>query len=403
MKLTVKIIFIFLVVASISFCSVTDTCKTYSISSDRLNELHELYVNGKLQYNKAFQELIARSNNFLDMKPVSVMDKQLTPPSGNKHDYMSMGPYWWPNSKTKNGLPYIRKDGETNPGIRKITDHSYEGKMGSAVSTLSLAYYITKDPEYSRKASKLLRVWFLDDSTKMNPNLNYAQGIPGICTGRGIGIIETRNMYEIVDAIGMLETSNEWSKEDDIGIRKWFTEYLNWLRTSKYGNDEYNWKNNHGTWCSVQIVAVSLFLGKDELAKQVLNEAKTKRIGHQIRSDGGQPEELARTKSWSYSVFNLTALFHLAGLGDNVGIDLWNYKNQKGGSIRKALDYILSHSLHPEDWKYKQITKIDVGSLYPLLLVAEKKYDMKTYSDWINKLSIGNQDKQIYNLLYAES
>jgi Alginate lyase len=402
MKLALKFTLVFLVFTGISFCSVTDTCKTYSISPDRLNQLHELYVSGKLQYNKAFQELVGRADNFLDMTPVSVIDKQQTPPSGSKHDYMSMGPYWWPNPNTKDGLPYIRKDGETNPAIRKITDHSYEGKMGSAVSTLSLAYYITKDPEYSRKASKLLKVWFLDDSTKMNPNLNYAQAIPGICTGRGIGIIEMRNTYEIVDAIGMLETSNQWSKKDDNEIRTWFTKYLDWLRTSKYGKDEYNWKNNHGTWCSVQTVAIALFLGKNELAKKILNEAKTKRIGHQISSDGKQPEELARTKSWGYSVFNLDALFHLAGLGDNVGIDLWNYKNPKGGSIRKALDYVLTHSLEPGDWKYKQIGRIDVSSLYPLLLAAEKKYDKKTYSDWIKRLSIGSEDNQIYNLLYVD-
>ncbi len=266
-----------------------------------MNELHNQYLKNKLIDNKAFNELISKANNFLNMKPVSVMDKSQIPPSGDKHDYISRGPYWWPNPDTKDGLPYIRKDGERNPEIYKFSDHSNEGKMTNAVQILSLAYYITKDSKYSKKASQLIHVWFLDDSTKMNPNLNYAQGIPGICTGRGIGIIEFSHIYNILDAVGILETSNEWTKKDDEQIRNWFKKYLNWLRTSKNGNDESSWKNNHGSWYDVQTTAISLFLGKGDLAKQIVNRAKMKRIDIQIKHDGKQPLELARTKSWGYS------------------------------------------------------------------------------------------------------
>ncbi len=334
------------------------------------------------------------------MKPVSVLDKSVTPPSGDKHDYMSMGPYWWPNPDTKDGLPYIRKDGERNPEIYKITDHAYEGKMTNAAHTLSLAYFITKDSKYSIKASQLLRVWFIDDSTKMNPNLNFAQGIPGICTGRGIGIIELSSIYNIIDAVGILETSNDWSPKDHEQTHEWFENYLDWLTTSKYGNDESDWKNNHGSWYDVQVASISLFLGKNDLAKQIVNRAKTKRIGLQIQSDGKQPLELERTKSWSYSVFNLNALFHLAFLGDQARLDLWHYESTNGGSIRKALDYILPFALEMDKWKYKQIQKIDINSIYPLLLLAEIKFDKKIYSSWIKKIFDGDEKKQLTNLLY---
>jgi hypothetical protein len=377
-----------------------DSCKTYSINPDKLTELHKLYIEGKLQSNESFKELIIEADNFLEMEPVSVIYKLQTPPSGDKHDYMSIGPYWWPNPETPDSLPYIRKDGERNPEIYKITDHKYCSKMIEAVGTLSLAYFITKESKYSGKAVQLLRIWFLDEETKMNPNLNYAQGIPSICEGRGIGIIETAFFYIIIDAIGILETSDDWSEEDDSNMKKWFEEYLTWLTTNQYGIDESNWKNNHGSWYDVQVVSISLFLGKNDLAKKILNEAKIKRISAHILQNGKQPFELERTRSWHYSEFNLTALFQLAVLGDNIGINLWDYESDKGGSMRKALDYLLGYILKMDQWEYEQIEDINPESIYPLLLLSEKKYDKKIYSDWIKKIYSDKIKKHRANLLY---
>ncbi len=401
MKTAIKTILIIITFFNTTIFSKNDTCRTFLISSARLDKLREEYVNNEIQSNPAYKLLIKEADQSLHMKPVSVTDKTVTPPSGSKHDYMSMGPYWWPNPKTKDRLPYIRRDGERNPEISKISDHRLEGRMVEAVNVLSAAYFLTRESRYSEKAVQLIRVWFLDKNTRMNPNLNYAQGIPGICTGRGIGIIETHNFADLIDDIGMLRVSSEWTKREDAGIKKWFAEYLNWLITSKYGKDEAGWKNNHGTWYAVQAASISLFLGKIKQAKNILNRAKVTRIGSRIESGGQQPLELARTKSWGYSVFNLSALFHLALLGDNVGIDLWHFQSPNGGSIRKALDFILPYALDMDKWKYKQIEKIDVNSLYPLLLIAEQKYDFKTYSNWIKKIFDGKEKRQTFNLFYG--
>ena len=395
-----KIIFLFFFPLTSIITPQIDQYKTFTLSSKKLNILHELFVKSELQKDRSFKKFISEAQEYLNIKPASVMEKSQTPPGGNKHDYMSMAPYWWPDPSKPDGLPYIRKDGERNPEIRKFTDHAAQGRMIGAVETLSLAFAITNDSKYSKKAAQLLRVWFLDNETKMNPNLNFAQYIPGINTGRGIGIIETSSYYKIVDAIGILETSDVWSQEDDQEIRKWFDEYLDWLTTGKYGKDEANEKNNHGTWYDVQVVSISLFLGKHDLAKRVLNEVKDKRIQSQITSDGKQPLELARTKSWGYSIFNLNAFFHLALLGDNIGIDLWNYQSGEGASIRKALDYLLPFAVHLEKWKYKQIEKIDLNSLHSLLLIAKNKYDQKVYSKWIEKISGDYTEDRIENLLY---
>ena len=159
----------------------------------------------------------------LSAGPFSVTDKSVVPPSGDKHDYMSQAPYWWPNPATPNGLPYVQRDGERNPEINKIIDHQSMDRMAGAVETLALGAYLSGDDKYARKASQLLRAWFIDPATRMNPNLQYGQGIPGITTGRGIGLIETRGLARVVDAVGLLETTGAWTAGDDQGVKDWFS------------------------------------------------------------------------------------------------------------------------------------------------------------------------------------
>ncbi|MCE0411647.1 alginate lyase family protein, partial [Klebsiella pneumoniae] len=174
----------------------------------------------------------------------SVMDKTLVAASGNKHDYYSFPPYWWPNPDTKDGLPYIRKDGQTNPDANSdATDKNRLVKMSQDVSTLALAWYFSHDARYAQKAAAQLKTWFLDPQTRMNPNLQYAQAIPGINNGRGIGIIDSRALVEVVDAIALLQSSAVLSEKDVSALKQWFGEYYHWMTTSQNGFEEDNWHN----------------------------------------------------------------------------------------------------------------------------------------------------------------
>ena len=322
----------------------------------------------------ALVKLEREARKALTSGPFTVVSKEVTPPSGDKHDYMSQAPYFWPDPQKANGLPYIRRDGERNPEIEKINNHHVKDQMEDAVETLALAYYFTGDEAYATKATQLLRVFFLEPATLMNPNLQFAQGIPGINTGRGIGLIETRGLTRVVDAVGLLAGSKAWTNADQRGLENWFGKFLLWMLDSKNGKDESAAKNNHGTYYDVQVVSFALFVGKTDLARQILQTVGSKRIAVQIEADGRQPLELARTRGWGYSVGNLEGLMLLARLGEDVDVDLWQYKTRDGRSIRKALEFLLPYAFGEQKWPYQQLGEWPPQMLFPLIRRAAGHY-----------------------------
>lgn len=327
--------------------------------------------------------------------PFSIVNKTVTAPSGDRHDYISQAPYFWPDPKKSNGLPYIRRDGERNPEINKISDHKSLDDLENSVETLALAYYFKGDEVYATKAVALLRAFFLDPATRMNANLQYAQFVPGVNTGRGIGLIETRGLTRVVDAIGLLEGSRALTTEDERSLKAWFDRFLNWMRDSKNGREENAAKNNHGTYYDVQVVSYALFVGRRDLAKQTLETAKQKRIASQIQPDGRQPLELLRTKAWSYSNMNLDGLMQLATLGTRVGIDLWNFQTRDGRGIRKALDFLTPVTVGQKKWQYQEIEGgVKPEMLFPLMRRAAQAYKDKQYQGLMAKVpELGSTDR----------
>lgn len=334
------------------------------------------------------------ADNAMHEGPFSVMQKAITPPSGDKHDYMSQAPYFWADPTKPNGLPYIRRDGERNPELKKISDHDNLGRMAEDARKLALAYYLTGNIAYADRSSLFLRTWFLDPATRMNPNLEFGQGIPGINTGRGIGLIETRSLMSVVDAVGLLAGSKAWNEADQEGIKNWLAQFLNWMQTSEKGKDEDAAKNNHGTWYDLQVTDYALFLGKRDLAVDTLNRVKTRRIALQIEPDGRQPLELARTNAFSYSIGNLDGLMQLAWLGNRVGVDLWSFRTSDGRSIRIALDFLLPYATGVKKWDYEQIGGFHGDALLPQLQRASVEYHDPKYVAAVHQLGESRNDLQ---------
>lgn len=344
---------------------------------------------------KATKKLVADADKALAVVPPSVMHKTKVPPSGDKHDYMSIAPYFWPDPATKDGLPYVRKDGKVNPESRDeaANDTLRARLVGSSVETLALAYHFTGEEKYAEHAAKILRTWFLDPATKMTPHFRFAQAIPGVNDGRGTGILEARGLADAADAAALLHGSKHWSAADRQALLAWAVAYFEWLTTSQNGLDERAAKNNHGTWYDVQAAKWALVLGRKDQAKEICAEAASRRIGVQIQPDGKQPLELVRTASFSYSCFNLRALSALAVLGEHVGVDLWKHRSADGRSLVVALDFLVPYlGKDPKPWTMPQIHETNDDDVLPVLRAAalatgDARYEslLKEYSDHRSK------------------
>jgi Alginate lyase len=352
--------------------------RVFVLRPDALLRVRTAVRTTKLE-SPAITAIRADAEQSLKVSSLSVTDKPSAPPSGDKHDYMSLAPYWWPDPKSPNGLPYIRRDGERNPELSSDPDHKNFDKLISTVRKLALGYYVLGDEKYADKATLLLRTWFIDPRTRMNPNLQYAQAVKGHNDGRGTGLIETRSIGNVVDAVGLLAGSRAWTDADQRAMNTWCGSFLDWMLTSNNGKDEAAARNNHGSFYDAQVAALALFVDRTDVAHEVLSSAAHRRIETQVEPDGSQPLELARTKSFSYSSFNLTALFELARLGDSVGVDLWSFRSKDGRSIRAALDYLLPYATGERKWTHQQIEPMKPQELVPLLLEAAVRFKAPEY------------------------
>ncbi|MFD1819257.1 Alginate lyase [Pseudarcicella hirudinis] len=355
-------------------------------SQDLWSKKQRIYV-GDTSLLPAYRKMILEADRIVKAGEVySVINKIPVPPSGDKHDYMSQAPYWWPDPNKPDGKPYIRKDGERNPEIKGITDHDQLDKLIHDTEILALSYFFTGKESYARQASKLLTIWFFDEKTRMNPNLNFGQGIPGINNGRGIGIIETRNLVKICDAAILISPSQHWSQTAQEKLRNWFSAYTDWLLNSEIGKDEADEHNNHGTFYNVQVMAYALFTGNTSLAKNQIDSAKS-RLQSQLKTDGSQPFELARTLPYDYASMNLEGFFQLAAMSQKLNTDLWNYQTEDGKSIRKAIDWFVPFLSGKQVWPYKQLKSPTQDHMDVLLKMASEAYQSSDFAAYGWKIS----------------
>lgn len=306
---------------------------------------------------RSLKQLRAAADDALNEGPYSVMDKEMVPPSGDKHDYMSFSRYWWPNPDTPDGLPYIRRDGKVNRKLLSNGDRNRIGNLYDDFEALALAAYLIDDDQYGPRAAKLLKVWFLDPSTRMNPNLKFAQAVPGRSDGRSPGIIDTRHFVRVMDGAILLRSVDAISEAEFNALRSWFGEFLDWLLTSDIGIGERRAENNHGAWFAAQASMMALFTGQPEIAETLAIEVRDKRIPFQIQPDGRQPEELVRTRSLHYSCFALSAFSITARAGEHIGVDLWSYQTENGAGLRKGIDFLLPYVADPDQWEYPSIER----------------------------------------------
>lgn len=353
---------------------------TISLAGEDLAKVKASLAAGDASHAAQVEKLRRDADEVLPAGPFSVMQKKKVGPSGDKHDYVSLAPYFWPDPSKPDGMPYIRKDGEYNPERSQFDLDPLES-MSDNAQTLALAYYFTGDAKYADRAALLMRTWFLDADTKMNPNVRFAQFHPGTAEeGVPFGVLETNRLVRVLDADALLAGSSAWPEKDHAALKQWFGEFSNYLQTSAQGKAEHDSENNHGTWYAAQFASYLLYLDRKDEAKSFIDERGKHFIDSHLAADGSQPLELSRTRPLHYSRFNLRGMMELARLGDRVGLDLWNYKNPKGASIRTALDWLAPKFLDPEKSGLKDISSsLKPRDMYPLFRWAAIKYGDPKY------------------------
>ncbi|MET7621337.1 alginate lyase family protein [Streptomyces sp. NPDC005408] len=334
--------------------------ETVVLDGDRLQQARIRLDSGDPALRTALDALVVRADGWLGQGPWTVVDKPGPAPGGDPHDYLSQGYYWWPSQpKTPEnpwGCPYVHRDGVRNSEVTG-TDYPDRAKVLDSAYTLSLAWYYTGKAKYAEHAAKILRTWFTDPATRMNPNLNHAQFVPCTYEGQALGIIDFSHAFTgILDATAILDTGAPgWTQQDRAGMHGWYQGFLDWLVNSPFGKQEARAVNNHGTFYDMQVAALALATGDKALARTIVRDARTKRIGAQIAADGRQPGEVARTRSWHYATFNLVALTRLADIGKQVDVDLWAYEGPGGASLFKAVDYLLPAATRTAAWPHAEL------------------------------------------------
>ena len=339
--------------------------------------------------------VVPAAEKFLSEKPITVTAAHSPRSAGGLHDFFSEGDYWWPSTTQPDG-PYVQRDGETNPD--NFVEHRHAMvRMSIHVATLTSAWRITGEKKYADKAIEHLKAWFVDDATKMNPNLQYAQAIKGITTGRGTGIIDTVHLIEPAKAASLLQQAGILQGDDLNAIQKWFADYLEWMTTSRNGKEEEAAKNNHGTCWHMQVAAFASFTG--DQAKLAMCRTWFKEVGlpNQMADDGSFPQELRRTKPYGYSIFNADAMTTLAWIASAPDDNLWEFTTPDGKNLHKAVEYIYPFIEDKKKWPKKPDVMFwefwPVRS--PVLLFAGLTYHEPRYIETWKKLQANPSNEEV--------
>lgn len=297
-------------------------------------------------------EIITRGNTALTQDPLTITSFIAERSTGNMHDFYSEGDYWWPNPISPDSA-YIRRDGETNPDNFVAHRHAMI-RFSTLVGDLTSAWIITGDKKYAVQALEHIHAWFIDPETRMNPNLQYAQAIKGIATGRGIGIIDTIHLLEVVQSLILLENANLLSEEDLTGTKKWFADYLHWLTNHPYGLDEMNAKNNHGTCWVMQVAQFAKYTGNKGLTDFCRDLYQAVLLPGQMDTDGSFPLELNRTKPYGYSLFNLDAMATICHILSDDTHNLWQYTTGDGRNMQKGVAWLFPYIKDKSAWPFEE-------------------------------------------------
>ena len=330
--------------------------------------------------------VVNAADRYLKEPPETIVSAPAARSAGGLHDYFSEADYFWPDPKNPNG-PYINRDGESDPANFN-THRLLLIRLSIHAPALAAAWLLTKRRDFAAHAVAHLRAWFLESATRMNPNLQYAQAVHGVSTGRSWGIIDTLHLVEVAQAAIVLHNDGALADSDWQGVKSWFAEYLNWMQTSDPGRKERDAQNNHGSCWLLQATEFALLTGDESFVGESRERFKNAIIPTQVAPNGSFPLELTRTKPYVYSLFNLDALGILAHVLSKDSDNLWNFTLPDGRGLANCFRFMAPFIANKQSWPYRHDVQYfdDLPVRQPSLLFAGLAYRKRDLIDLWRRL-----------------
>jgi hypothetical protein len=334
------------------------------ISESDAEPIHSAILRKEAWTQDAVRRLRLEADKRLKEGPWSVTSDRPQNIELDSHDFYSEATYFWPDPDHPGG-PYIRRDGHANPD-RFLANKNTLNAMSDAVFTLGSAGFLLDNQQYAQRAARVINAWFVNSKTRMNPSLEYAQAIPGSVTGRPEGILDGRVFIRAIQGMEFLAATGSWDAKDQAAVHRWFEDYLHWLTHTKTGEDEKNSGNNQASWYIAQVAAVANYVGDNAAQQAAFAFYRDNLFPKQITKDGSAPREEMRTRSLSYSEFNLEAFANLCRIAQVQGVDLWSLQAKTGANVSVVIDYLAPYLTDPRKWAKEQIGDFQTDGVYAL-------------------------------------
>ncbi len=332
------------------------------VSEDEAEPIHSAIARKEAWTQDSVRRLRADADRRMKDGPWTVTSDRPKGVAFDIHDYYSEAPYWWPVPEDPKA-PYVRRDGQMNPN-RFLANKTALNAMSDTVFSLGTAAFMLDNPQYAQRATRIIYTWFINPKTRMNPSLEYAQAIPNVNQGRGAGIVDGRVLIRAIQGMEFLSQTGAWDPKEQIAVRKWFEEYLRWLTQSTNGADEKNSGNNHSSWWTAQVAAVATFVEDDKSQQMAYKYYSERILPAQIKPDGSAPFEEARTRSLSYSAFNLEAFTTICRIAEVHNVNLWTVQGKSKVTIDTIIDYLVPYFADPKKWRKDQVADFQNDGLY---------------------------------------
>lgn len=340
------------------------------------------------------ERILAPATRYVSLTPATITSFPTSRSAGGPHDFYSQADYFWPNPKDPDG-PYINRDGQSNPD--NFDDHR---KVMIALSiqmpALTAAWLLTGESRYAHKACDHLRAWFVTPETRMNPNLQYAQAVKGVTTGRSYGIIDTLHLVEVARAASLLAPKVLGARDTAV-VKEWFTSYLDWLTQSEHGIKERDATNNHAICWALQAAEFARLAGDELARKEVYRRYQEIMLPNQMAANRSFPRELERTKPYSYSIFNFDVIAGLCQSLKGLAPDPPSFQLPDGRGLCRAAKFIYPYLKDKSTWKWaKDVEHFDALPVRsPGLLFAGIACHEQSYIDLWKTLNPDPNDKEI--------